>query len=321
MQIIRYLLTASVLCAFAMTASAQGYPNKPIHFVVGFAPGGGTDVMARAIGAKLGEALGTQVVVENRPGANGNLAAEVTAKAAPDGYTLMIISVSHAISRSLYKNLRYDLLKDYAPLSSIATVPNVIVVGPSRPVGSLKELIAQAKADPRRITYGTSGAGSPEHLAAVMLGLTAGVEMIHVPYKGGALSALDVVAGHVDVGFNTMPVALPHIKGGKMKALAVTDSKRVGVLPDVPTVAESGYPQYAISTWYGIVVPTGTPKEIVTRLNSEIAKILTLPDMRERLAGLGAEPLGGTSEQFGQLMQSEVAKFAKIIKDANLQGE
>jgi len=321
MRLTKYLLAGAMLCAMATSAIGQSYPNKPIRFVVGFAPGGGTDVMARTIGVKLGEALGTQVVVENRPGANGNLAAEQTAKAAPDGYTLMIISVSHAISRSLYKNLRYDLLNDYAPLSSIATVPNVIVVGSSRPVSSLKELIAQAKAEPRRITYGTSGAGSPEHMAAAMLSLMAGVEMIHIPYKGGALSALDVVAGHVDVGFNTMPVALPHIKGGKMKALAVTDAKRVGVLPDVPTVAESGYPQYSISTWYGIVVPTGTPKEIVSRLNGEIAKILTLPDVRDRLAGLGAEPLGGSPEQFGQLMQTEVTKFAQIIKDANVQGE
>ncbi|MDQ3189076.1 MAG: tripartite tricarboxylate transporter substrate binding protein [Pseudomonadota bacterium] len=315
------LFIGAVLCALSTTAVAQGYPNKPIRFVVGFAPGGGTDVMARTIGVKLGEALGTQVVVENRPGANGNLAAEQTAKAPADGYTLMIISVSHAISRSLFKNLRYDLLKDYAPLSSIATVPNVIVVGPSRPVSSLKELIAQAKADPRRITYGTSGGGSPEHMAAAMLSLMAGVEMVHIPYKGGALSALDVVAGHVDVGFNTMPVALPHIKGGKMKALAVTDAKRVSVLPDVPTVAEAGYPQYAMSTWYGVVVPTGTPSEIVSRLNGEIAKILALPDVRERLAGLGAEPLGGSPEQFGQLMQSEVSKFARVIKDANVQTE
>jgi tripartite-type tricarboxylate transporter receptor subunit TctC len=321
MRLTKYLLAGAMLCAMATSAIGQSYPNKPIRFVVGFAPGGGTDVMARTIGVKLGEALGTQVVVENRPGANGNLAAEQTAKAAPDGYTLMIISVSHAISRSLYKNLRYDLLNDYAPLSSIATVPNVIVVGSSRPVSSLKELIAQAKAEPRRITYGTSGAGSPEHMAAAMLSLMAGVEMIHIPYKGGALSALDVAAGHVDVGFNTMPVALPHIKGGKMKALAVTDAKRVGVLPDVPTVAESGYPQYSISTWYGIVVPTGTPKEIVSRLNGEIAKILALPDVRDRLAGLGAEPLGGSPEQFGQLMQTEVTKFAQIIKDANVQGE
>ena len=315
------LFIGAVLCALSTTAIAQGYPNKPIRFVVGFAPGGGSDVMARTIGVKLGEALGTQVVVENRPGANGNLAAEQTAKAPADGYTLMIISVSHAISRSLFKNLRYDLLKDYAPLSSIATVPNVIVVGPSRPVSSLKELIAQAKADPRRITYGTSGGGSPEHMAAAMLSLMAGVEMVHIPYKGGALSALDVVAGHVDVGFNTMPVALPHIKGGKMKALAVTDAKRVSVLPDVPTVAEAGYPQYAMSTWYGVVVPTGTPSEIVSRLNGEIAKILALPDVRERLAGLGAEPLGGSPEQFGQLMQSEVTKFAQVIKDANVQAE
>ncbi len=321
MRLTTHLLAGAMLCALATAAIGQSYPSKPIRFVVGFAPGGGTDVMARTIGAKLGEALGTQVVIENRPGANGNLAAEQTAKAAPDGYTLMIISVSHAISRSLYKNLRYDLLNDYAPLSSIATVPNVIVVGSSRPVSSLKELIAQAKAEPRRITYGTSGAGSPEHMAAAMLSLMAGIEMVHVPYKGGALSALDVVAGHVDVGFNTMPVALPHIKAGKMKALAVTDAKRVGVLPDVPTVAESGYPQYSISTWYGIVVPTGTPKEIVTRLNGEIAKILTLPDVRERLAGLGAEPLGGSPDQFGQLMQTEVTRFAQIVKDANLQGE
>ncbi|MBA2413770.1 MAG: hypothetical protein H0V63_13255 [Burkholderiaceae bacterium] len=188
-------------------------------------------------------------------------------------------------------------------------------------MSSLKELIAQAKADPRRITYGTSGGGSPEHMAAAMLSLMAGIEMVHIPYKGGALSALDVVAGHVDVGFNTMPVALPHIKGGKMKALAVTDAKRVSVLPDVPTVAEAGYPQYAMSTWYGVVVPTGTPSEIVSRLNGEIAKILALPDVRERLAGLGAEPLGGSPEQFGQLMQSEVTKFAQVIKDANVQAE
>lgn len=314
-------LVATALLPAGVALAQAPYPSKPVRFLVGFAPGGGTDIMARAVAVRLAEALNQQVVVENRPGANANLAAEIAAKAAPDGYTVLFISVSHAVSKSLYRNLKYDLERDFIPLAGIGSVPQALVVTPSLPVKTVTELIALARKRPGEISYASSGSGSPEHLAGEMFALMAGVKMLHVPFKGGAPSAAAIVGGEVVVGFNTMPVALPHIQSGRMRVLATTEERRASVLPQVPTIAEAGVPGYAASTWYGAMLPTGTPREIVLRLNAEINKVLQLADVRDRLLGLGAVTIGGTPEAFGQLIATDIAKFAKVVKAANMQVE
>ncbi len=310
-----------IIAAAPGLATAQAYPSKPIRIVVGFAPGGGSDVMARLVAAKLGDAFKQQVIVENRPGANGNVAAEYVSQTAPDGYTILMVSVSHAISRSLYKNLKYDFVRDFQGVSSIASVANVVVVHPSMPARSLEDLIALARSKPGEVAYASSGSGSPEHIAAELLASMANLRMVHVPYKGGSASANDIIGGQILLGFNTMPVALPHIKSGRMRALAVTDDKRSAALPDIPTVAQAGLPGYAMSTWYGMTVPSATPKEITAQLNLEINRILRLPDVKERFATLGAEPTGGTVETFGSYIRSEVMKYSKLVADAKLQAD
>lgn len=310
---------ATMLLAFAAAgALAQNYPVKSIRFYVGYAPGGGTDIMARAVAAKLTESLGQQVIVDNRPGANANLAAEIAAKAPADGYTVLMISVSHAISKPFYKKLGYDLERDFTPLVDISIVPQFVIVHPSLPARTLKDLIALAKKQPGQITFASSGDGSPEHIAAELLKSMAKIDMIHVPYKGGSPAAIALISGEVAVGFNTAPVAIPYIKSGRVRALAVTGEKRNAALPDVPTVAESGVPGYSMNTWYGAVMPAGTPAAIIAKLNAEINRILKMPDIRERLASLGADPVGGSPEQFGGGIKSEVAKFTKVVREANL---
>ena len=310
---------ATMLLAFAAAgALAQNYPVKSIRFYVGYAPGGGTDIMARAVAAKLTESLGQQVIVDNRPGANANLAADIAAKAPADGYTVLMISVSHAISKPFYKKLGYDLERDFTPLIDISIVPQFVIVHPSLPARTLKDLIALAKKQPGQITFASSGDGSPEHIAAELLKSMAKIDMIHVPYKGGSPAAIALISGEVAVGFNTAPVAIPYIKSGRVRALAVTGEKRNAALPDVPTVAESGVPGYSMNTWYGAVMPAGTPAAIVAKLNAEINRILKMPDIRERLAALGADPVGGSPEQFGSTIKSEVAKFTKVVREAHL---
>lgn len=296
--------------------AAQDYPNRPIRFLVGYAPGGGTDIMARTVAAKLSDSLGQQVIVDNRPGANANLAAGIAARAAPDGYTVMFISVSHAISRPLYKKLDYDLVRDFAPLINVASVPMFVVVPPSSSPKTVADLIALAKS--KSINYASSGDGSPEHIAAELLKGMAKIPMTHVAYKGGAPGALALISGEVQAGFNTAPVAVPHIKSGRMRALAVTSAKRNPALPDVPTVAESGVAGYDMIVWYGAIVPAGTPAAVVNRLNADINKALQLPDVRQRLASLGADPLGGSAAEFGKYIQSEITKYTKVVKDSGL---
>lgn len=296
---------------------AQAYPTRPIRFLVGYAPGGGTDIMARTVAAKLTESLGQQVVVDNRPGANANLAAEIAAKAVPDGHTVLMISVSHAISRPLYKKLGYDLVRDFAPLINISSVPMFVVVPPSSTPKTVAEVVALAKAKP--VNYASSGDGSPEHIAAEMFKSMTKTAMTHVPYKGGAPSALALIAGEVQLGFNTAPVAVPHIKSGKMRAIAVTSAKRNPALPEVPTVAESGVPGYDMINWYGSVLPAGTPAAAVNRLNAEINTALKMADVQQRLAALGADPLGGSAAEFGNYIKSEIAKYTRVVRDGKLQ--
>lgn len=301
----------------AGSVAAQAYPVKPIRFLVGYAPGGGTDIMARVVAAKLSESLHQQVIVDNRPGANANLAAEIASKATADGYTVMMISVSHAISKPLYKKLGYDLVRDFTPLINISSVPMFVVVPPSSTPKSVADVIALAKAKP--INYASSGDGSPEHIAAEMFKGMTKTNMTHVAYKGGAPSALALISGEVQLGFNTAPVAVPHIKSGKMRAIAVTSARRNPALPDVPTVAESGVPGYDMINWYGSVLPTGTPAVAVNRLNADMNKALKLPDVQQRLAALGADPLGGSAAEFGAYIKSEITKYTKVVIDSKLQ--
>jgi tripartite-type tricarboxylate transporter receptor subunit TctC len=312
--IISIAALAGALCAGSI--AAQNYPVKPIRFLVGYAPGGGTDIMARTVAAKLTDSLGQQVIVDNRPGANANVAAEIASKATPDGYTVMFISVSHAISRPLYKKLGYDLVRDFTPLINISSVPMFVVVPPSSAPKTVADLIALAKS--KSINYASSGDGSPEHIAAELLKGLAKIPMTHVAYKGGAPAALALISGEVQAGFNTAPVAVPHIRSGRMRALAVTSAKRNPALPDVPTVAESGVKGYDMINWYGAVMPTGTPAAAINRLNTDINKALQLPDVRQRLASLGADPLGGTAKSFGDYIKSEIEKYTKVVRDGGL---
>ena len=314
----------AVFVLFALSAvlgagevAAQAYPVKSIRFLVGYAPGGGTDIMARVVGAKLTESLGQQLIVDNRPGANANLAAEIASKATPDGYTVLFISVSHAISKPLYKKLGYDLVRDFTPLINVSSVPMFVVVPPASAPKSVADVIALAQSKP--INYASSGEGSPEHIAAEMFKAMTKTSMTHVSYKGGAPSALALISGEVQLGFNTAPVAVPHIKSGKMRAIAVTSAKRNPALPDVPTVAESGVPGYDMINWYGAVVPTGTPAFAINRLNADINKALQLPDVQQRLAALGADPLGGSAAEFGAYIKSEIIKYTKVVQDGKLQ--
>lgn len=312
-------ITALAMTAAAgvAVAAAQNYPNKSIRFLVGYAPGGGTDIMARVVGAKLTESLGQQLIVDNRPGANANLAAEIASKATPDGYTVLFISVSHAISRPLYKKLGYDLVRDFAPLINVSSVPMFLVVPPSSTPKTVADLVALAKSKP--VNYGSSGDGSPEHIAAEMFKSMTKTSMAHVAYKGGAPLAVAVISGEIPVAFSTAPVAVPHIKSGRLRALAVSSGKRNPALPDVPTVAESGVAGYDMINWYGTVVPAGTPAVAINRLNAEINKALQLPDVQQRLASLGADPLGGSAADFGAYIKSEIAKYTKVVVDGKLQ--
>lgn len=310
-------MAALVMASSAGAAVAQNFPNKSIRFLVGYAPGGGTDIMARVVAAKLTDSLGQQVIVDNRPGANANVAAEIASKASPDGHTVMFISVSHAISRPLYKKLGYDLLRDFAPLINVASVPMFVVVPPASSPKTVADLIVLAKS--KSINYASSGDGSPEHIAAELLKGMAKIPMTHVAYKGGAPGALALISGEVQAGFNTAPVAVPHIKSGRMRALAVTSAKRNPALPDVPTVAESGVPGYDMIVWYGAIVPTGTPAAAINRLNTDINKALKLPDVQQRLASLGADPLGGSAAEFGAYIKAEITKYTKVVVDSKLQ--
>jgi tripartite-type tricarboxylate transporter receptor subunit TctC len=299
-------------------AAAQQYPTKSVRILVGYAPGGGTDIMARAIAQKLSESLGQQFIVDNRPGANANLAADLASKASADGYTLLMISVSHAINKPLYKKLGYDIERDFVPVIEVSSVPQLVVVTPTLPVKTLKELIALAKSRPGQVTYASSGEGSPEHIAGELFKSMAGVDLVHVPYKGGGPAAIAIIGGETAVGFNTAPVAIPHVKSGRLKVLALTEDKRNAALPGVPTVAESGLAGYSMTTWYGLVAPAGVPREAVARLNTEVNRVLKLPDVRDRFATLGADPVGGSAEQFGAYIKSEVAKFARLAKERGL---
>ncbi len=313
------VLTAAVF-ALPVAAFAQSYPTKSVRILVGFAPGGGTDIMARSVGAKLSESLKQQFVVENHPGANANLAAKVASEAPGDGYTLLFMSVAHIMSKPVYKNLGYDIERDFAPITVVSDVPNVIAANPALPARTVKDLIALAKAKPGDMTYGTSGVASPEHFAGEMFKTMTKTNLLMVPYKGGGPLAIDLAAGQLMTSFSTMPPIIPHIRSGRVRAIAVTTEKRAAVLPDVPTVGET-VPGYTITTWYGAVAPAKVPREIIVRLNQEMLKALQLPDIKERMASLGADIVGSGVDATTKFFASEVAKYTVVAREAKIQAE
>ena len=316
-----FLLVACIAAASAQPAGilAQAYPAKPIRVLVGFPAGGTSDILARVVAQKLTEAWGQQVVIDNRPGAGGNIATELAAKAVADGYTLLVSPGSTLTSNpAVYSKVPFDPVKDFAPVTIIAGVPNALVVHPSLPVKNVKELIALAKSRPGQLAYASTGAGQSTHLSAELFKLMAGVNLIHVPYKGSAPALTDIVAGQVSVMFDNMPSCLPFIKSGRLRPLAVTSARRSAALPALPTVAEAGLPGFEVTVWFAVLAPAATPREIVNRLNAEIVSALKTPDMRERLAQQGAEPMGNTPEEFAAVIKRDLAKWAKVVRDAGI---
>ena len=304
----------AVLAISAAGAAENAYPIKPIRLISPFAPGGGNDTMARAVGGKLAEAWGHQVVVDNRPGANGILACEITAKASPDGYTLLMANAgSHGINPALYRKLPYDAVKDYTPVSLLGWTANILVLHPSIPAGNIKELVALAKSRPGQLTYGSNGTGSTQHLAGVMFGSELGVELVHVPYKGTGPATIDLLAGHLSLNFGNSVAVLPHVKTGRLKAIAVTSLKRAPALPEIPAIAET-LPGFEALSWWGIVGPARMPKDITNKLSQEITRAVSRPDMKERFDQQGVVPRGTAPEEFAAFIRSELAKWAKVVK-------
>ena len=314
------VLGLTLLCG---AVHAQAYPNRPVRLIVGFSPGGGTDVVARVVGQKVSEALGQQIIIENRPGATGTIAANAVAKATPDGYTLLVAHVnSNAIAPSVFSKLPYDARKDFAPIIYLGYVPNVLAVNVSKvPAKNVKELVAYAKQNPGQLSFASSGNGSTQHLAGEMLKLTAGINIIHVPYKGSGQAITDLLAGVVQLNIDTMPPVIEHIKSGSLRALAVTTPKRATQLPDVPTFVEEGLQGFTMTNWYGVAAPAGTPPEIVKRLNAEFDKALNDKDVKSKLVPVGAELAGGSAAEFEAFIKTEIDKYAKLTKDANVKVE
>ncbi len=312
-------LPIGVFAGFAaltlLPAAAADYPVKPIRMLVGFAAGGGTDTTARAVAQKMSASMGQQIIVDNRGGAGGNIATELVTKAPPDGYTILMGTIAAlAINPTLYGNLTFDPLKDLAPVSQAVNQSNILVAHPSVPVKSVKELVALAKAKPGQLTFGSSGVGGTGHLAGVLFDTLAGTKLTHVPYKGGGPAMIELIGGQVNLVFATPPTAVPHIKSGKIRGLAVTTLKRSTIMPDLPTIAESGLKGYDANNWYGVVVPAKTPQPIIAKLNTEIIKALSAPDLKELFFSQGLEPAPSTPEQFGAYIKSELSKWAKVIK-------
>jgi tripartite-type tricarboxylate transporter receptor subunit TctC len=296
----------------------EPYPSRPVRFILPFPPGGGTDILGRLIAERLAAALGQPVVVENRGGAGGNVGAEAAARAAPDGYTLVLVAPSLAISPSLYAKLNYDPVKDFAPISLVATVPNVMVTHPAVPAQTLQEFIAVARAKPGTLNFGSGGNGTSNHLAGELFNIVTGARLVHIPYKGVNLAMQDVISGQIHLVVIGIPAAAPHIKAGRLRALALIAPQRVPALPEVPTVAEAGLADFEVTTWYGVLAPAGTPPAVIVRLNSELGKIMHSPQVNERLASMGTEPRTSTPEEFAAYIKQEMAKWGDVIRKANL---
>jgi len=315
-SLLRLALTATLLFACA-AAQAQGWPNKPVRFVIPFPAGGSTDIVGRLIGEKLGQSLGQPFVIDNRAGAGGTTGSDLVAKAAPDGYTLLMgTSSTHAIASSLYAKLPYDATRDFAPVSLLGTATILLVVNPSVPAKSVRELVALAKAQPGQLTFASSGNGSVSHLTGEYFKSLAGIDMQHIPYKGDSPMTVDLVSGRVSMAFGTAVAFLPYVQSGKLNALAVTNAKPSAVAPGLPTVADAGLNGFEALQWFGLLMPAATPKEIVDKLQSEVARVLRMPDVRERLQGLGIEIVGSSPDAFASFMQAETRKWGKIVKDS-----
>lgn len=315
MKLVRTLIAAAICGGLSLSVAAQNYPTKPIRLIAPFPPGGSTDLLARVIAQKLTEAFGQQVIVENRGGAGGTIGVELAARAAPDGYTIVMGHVgTFGANPTLYPKLPYDAIKDFAPITQLAIVPNGMVVHPTLPVRTVKEFLAIARAKPGQLLYGSGGSGSAAHLAMVYFELMAKIKLTHVPYKGTGPAIYDLIAGQTSTMITGMAALMPHIKSQKLRIIGVASAKRLQVLPDVPTITESGVPNYVADQWYGILAPAATPRDIVMKLNTEMVKALRSADVRERLSGDGVLPVGNTPEEFAAHIKAEIARWAPVVK-------
>ena len=319
---LKHFLLIIAAASVVSPALAETWPTRPIRFIVPFAPGGGGDVVGRIIGQRLGEQLGKPLIIDNRGGAGGTLGCELAAKAAPDGYTLLLGNVGPiAVGPALYPKLPYDPVRDFAPVTMIASFANILVANTGLPFKSVQELVAYAKSRPGKLNFGSAGTGTSTHLAGELFKSVAGIDVVHVPYKGGAAALTDVIAGQVAYYFGTLPSSLPLAKAGKLRALGVTSLQRSPAAPDVPTIAESGYRGFETAAWYGLMFPAGTPREIIAKTNSATMAVLALPDIRDRLVQEGSEPMGNTPAHFGAYVKAEIAKWSGVVKAANLKAD
>ncbi len=308
-------LVLAATCLVAAPAAAQSFPNRPVKLVVPFPPGGPLDTVGRTIAQKLTEAWGQSVVVENKPGAGGNIGADAVAKSPPDGYTVVMGALStHAVNPSLYPKMPYDAVKDFAPITLVAITPNVLVVNPALPVNSVQDLVAYARANPGKLNFGSGSNGSAGHLAGELFKVDTGTDIVHIPFKGGAPATQALLAGETQFMFDNLANAMPQVKAGKLKALAVTTAQRSKLAPELPTMAEAGVPGFDITTWFGLLAPAGTPPDVIAKWNADVVKILNSPDMRERLTAAGAEPAPMTPPEFAAFIQRELARYARIVK-------
>jgi tripartite-type tricarboxylate transporter receptor subunit TctC len=321
--ILSSLLSGIGLVAFSCTPllAQQHYPVRPLRLVVPSSPGGGADIVGRILAPRLADVLGQQVVVENRPGAGTMIGGEVVAKSPPDGYTLLMAVSTISSNPVLYKKMPYDAIKDFAPITQAAVLTDILAVHPSLPAKSVKDLIVLARLRPGQLVYSSAGTGTPTHLAGELFDVTTKVKMTHVPYKGGAPAVIALLIGEVSLSFATMPSVIAHVRSGRLRALAVTSAQRWSSTPELPTVAESGVPGFEVNSWYGLLVPVGTPKEIIARLNSELVRILHTPEVKQRISSGGAETVGNAPGQFGVLIKSETEKWARVVKDAGVKPE
>ena len=310
------------VCAAALLAGssvlAQPYPSKPIRIIVGFAPGGGTDVTARAVVQELSDALGQRIVIDNRPGANGVIGTEIAAKSAPDGYTILMVNIGHTVNPGMYRKLPYDTIRDFAPVTLVAMLSNILVTHPSLPPKTFPEFVRFARARPGAIHYGSGGHGASSHLAVELLKKVTKIDLVHVPYKSGGQSTAAILTGDVAVSFNTIPSAVPHVKAGRLRAIGVSSLQRTAGMPGVPTIAEMGYPGFSASGLAGLVAPAGTPAEAVERLHAAVVKVIKLPAMQERFVTLGMDAVGNTPAEFGQFIKTDMDKWTRLVRELNL---